>query len=300
MNCKIALAAGLMTLGLTSFSANAAHIGGFTLFDGQEFTFNPDGFETSIASTFTASAIDFSYTADVDQTNTGAFSASFVETGVAFFSAFQHPLGTPVLGTALNLGFGLGYKMYGVFTATGSVVPGPGFVGIDGTFDTFNLTIYIDRDENTTSVAAAPGDPNQTTAVGGTTTDDIAILSGVLTIGGFHVSGGLLGGDFDVLFRVTSYDPTVWGGAAFAGDLNNDGDFDDEGEWFTSGDLNGVNTGISGLVGGPFATKNDIIINGSGNIAFNNVPVPVPGVLGLLGAGLLGLGWVNGRARKNA
>lgn len=298
MNRKIALAAGLMTLGLTSFSANAAHISGLSLFDGQEFTFNPDGFEASIADTFTATAIDFSYVADVDQTSTGPFSADFTETGVAFFSTFQNPLGTPLGGTALNLGFDLGYKMYGVFTATGSVVPGPGLAGIDGTFSTFNLTIYIDRDENTTSVAAAPGDPNQTTAVGGTTSDDIAILSGVLSVGGFHVFSGLLGGDFDVLFDVTSYDPTVWGGAAFAGDLNGDGDFDDAGEWNTTGDLNGVNTSISGLVGGPFDTKNDIIINGSGNLALSTVPVP--GVLGLLGAGLLGLGWVNGRSRKNA
>lgn len=300
MNRKIALAAGIVTLGLTSFSANATHIGGLTLFDGKDFTFNPDGFETSVANTFTASAIDFSYVADIDQTNTGAFSADFSETGVAFFSAFQYPLGTPLGETALNSGFGLGYKMYGVFTATGSVVPSSGDDAIDGTFTTFNLTIYIDKDENSLTVPAVVGDPNQTTAVGGTTIDDIAILTGVLTIGGFHVADGLLGGDFDVLFRVTSYDEAVWGGAAFAGDLNGDGDFDDAGEWFTSGDINGVNTGIEGLVGGPFTSKNDIIINGSGNIALNNVPVPVPGVLGLLGAGLLGLGWVNGRSRKNA
>lgn len=298
MNRKLALAAGMVTLGLTSFSANAAHIAGLSIFEGQEFTFDGSAYGTASTTEITAVAIDFSYAADVDQVNTGAASASFTETGVAFFSAFQYPtLGSPV--SALSSGLNAGYKLYGVFTATGDIGPGPGGSGIDGVFNTFNLTIYIDPDENTTGpFPPAPGSPNGTTTVGGTTADDIEILSGTLSIGGFHVFAGLANGDFDVLFDVTSYDPTVWGGAAFAGDLNGDGDFLDAGEAVTSGDLNGVNTSIVGLVGAPFATKDDIIIRGSGNLALRTVPVP--GVLGLLGAGLLGLGWVNGRSRKNA
>ncbi len=293
MNRKIALAAGLVTLGLTSISANAGHIAGLSLFDGQDFTF--DGSAYSGGSEFTASAIDFSYIADIDQTSTGPLSADFTENGVAFFSTFQRPLGSPV--SALTTGLNAGYRMYGVFTATGSVVPGPGFVGIDGVFSSFDLKIYIDDLENSAIVPAAAGAPGQTTSVSNTA-GDILILSGTLDIGGFHVFSALANGDFDVLFNVTSYDPTVWGGDAFGGDLNGDGDFDDVGEQLTTGDLNGVNTSIVGLVGAPFADKTDVIIRGSGNLALRTVPVP--GVLGLLGAGLLGLGFVNGRTRKHA
>ncbi|WP_372725310.1 hypothetical protein, partial [Immundisolibacter sp.] len=251
MNCKIALAAGLMTLGLTSFSANASHIGGFTLFDGLKFTFDGSAYSNTVVlpsiTEFEAEAIDFSYQADIDQTNTSPFSASFVENGVAFFSAFQNPLGSPVDASTTGLGLGaLGYRMYAVFDGAGTVVPGAGGTAIDGTFTSFNIKIYIDADANSAIVGAGVGAPNGTTSVSNTG-DDVLILTGVLTIGGFHVSTGLLGGDFDVLFDVVSYDPSVWGGAAFAGDLNGDGDFDDEGEFRTFGDVNGVNTGINGL-----------------------------------------------------
>ena len=295
MNRKIALAAGLVTLGITSLSANAAHIAGLSLFDGQAFTF--DGSAYSAGSSFTATAIDFSYVSDTDQTSTGPASATFDEDGVAFFSTFQNPLGTPV--SAATTGLNNGYKAYLTFAATGTAVPGPGGAGVDGTFDSFVVNIYIDADENTTTVPATAGGPgDETTTVGGITADDVLILSGTLSLGGFHVFGGLANGDYDVLFNVNSYDPTVWGGAAFAGDLNGDGDFLDPGESATKGDLNGVNTSIVGLGAPTFGDKTDIIINGSGNIALRTVPVP--GVLGLLGAGLLGLGWVNGRSRKNA
>lgn len=295
MNRKIALAAGLVAMGLTSLSANAGHIAGLSIFDGQKFTFDGSAYSGGVA--FEAEAIDFSYAADIDQTTTGAASATFNEDGVAFFSTFQNPLGSPV--SALTTGLNAGYKMYGVFTATGSVVPGPGFVGVDGTFSTFTLSIYIDADENSgPTVVPGAGGADGTTVVGGTTGDDVLILSGVLTIGGFHVFGGLANGDFDVLFDITSYDPSVWSGAAFSRDLNGDGDFLDAGESATSGDLNGVNTSIVGLGAPVFGTKTDIIIRGSGNLALRTVPVP--GVLGLLGAGLLGLGWVNGRLRKHA
>lgn len=297
MNRKLALAAGMVTLGLTSFSANAGHIGGLSLFDGQEFTFDGSAYGTPSTTPITAVAIDFSYQADVDQINTGATTASFTETGVAFFSAFQYPtLGSPV--DALSSGLNAGYKMYLVFTGAGNIAGTPAG-SVDGVFNSFNLTIYIDPDANTTGpISAGAGGMNGTTTVGGTTADDFAILTGVLSVGGFHVFPGLANGDFDVLFDITSYDSSIWGGAAFAGDLNGDGDFLDAGEAQTNGDLNGVNTSIVGLAGGPFATKHDIIITGSGNVALRTVPVP--GVLGLLGAGLLGLGWVNGRSRKNA
>lgn len=290
MNRKIALAAGLVTMGLTSLSANAGHISGFSLFDGQEFTFDGTAYTTPIVglyepTEFTATHIDFSYQADVDNTQVNATSSTFEENGVAFFSTFQNGLANPVgsFTSGLNVGGGFGYKLYGVFEATGdSVANGD---GIDGTFQTFTLNIYIDDNEDTVIAPAGQGDPNETTGVSGATGDDVLILSGILDTGGFHVFSGLANGDFDVLFDITFFDPTVWGGLAFAGTE-------------LSGDLNGVNTSIVGIdPANPFGTTNDILIQGSGNAAFKSVPVP--GVLGLLGAGLLGLGWV-GRSRKHA
>jgi len=292
MNRNIATLAAGFALGLTGLSANASHIAGLSLFDGQDFTF--DGTTYGGGSAFTASAIDFSYVADIDQTNAGPLSANFTETGVAFFSSFQQPLGTPV--SAATTGLNNGYRMYGVFTAAGTIVPGAGFPlgGVDGEFSAFNLTIYIDPNEDSATIAPTAGGANNTTSVSNTG-DDVAILSGVLSVGGFHVFTGLANGDFDVLFDVTSYDASVWGGAAFGGDVNGDGDFLDAGEAVTTGDINGVNTSIVGL-GAPatvFGDKTDVVIRGSGNIAFRTVPVP--GVLGLMGAGLLGLGLVNRR-----
>lgn len=277
MNRKIASVAAGVTLALSALSANASHIAGLSLFDGLEFTF--DGTSLGGASEFTATAIDFSYVADVDQTKTGATTADFSETGVAFFSTFQYPLGSPV--SAATTGLNNGYKMYLVFTGTGDVGSN-GFGGINGEFDTFNLTIYIDPSEDSATVAAAPGAPGETTSVSDPNGDDFAILTGTLEIGGFHVFPGLANGDFDVLFNVTSFDAAYWGGAAFAGPT-------------VQGDINGVNTSLLGFGADPFGDTTDLIIRGSGNVALKSVPVP--GVLGLMGAGLLGLGLAN-RRRK--
>ena len=293
MNRKIASLAAGVTLGLSALSANASHIPGLTLFEGQTFTFTPDaawGVPGTVTS-FTADSIDFSYRADVDQTNTSPTTADFTETGVAFFSTFQLPLGNPL--DAGMTGLNNGYRMYLVFTGTGEVEAGGGGA-INGTFSTFNLTIYIDPLSNSATVPATVGAPNQTTSVSNTG-DDIAILSGTLNVGGFHVFDRLANGDFDVLFNVTTYNAAVWGGAAFAGDLNGDGDFLDDGESVTDGDINGVNTSLQGFGASPFDTVTDLLITGSGNLALRTVPVP--GVLGLMGAGLLGLGLAN-RRRK--
>lgn len=199
------------------------------------------------------------------------------------------PLGNPL--DAGMTGLNNGYRIYAVFTGTGDISPN-GAGGINGVFNTFNLTIYIDPLSNSSTVTASAGAPNQTTSVNNNG-DDIAILAGTLSIGGFHVFSGLANGDFDVLFDVTSYNPAVWGGDAFAGDLNHDGLFG-AGESVTSGDINGVNTSIVGIPSpNPFANATDVLITGSGNLALRTVPVP--GVLGLLGIGLLGLGIANRR-----
>lgn len=278
MKLKTFLAAtSLAASGLASFTAAAGHIPGFA-FSEEPFTFDATAYG---GGSFSATYIDFSYQAEVDQ----FANSSFDETGVGFFGTFRETLGgAPVLGT----GLGTAYQLYGVFSGAGTLAPN-GAGGIDGTFNTFQLELYIDPNLDTTASAVTPGGTDESRTASGTG-DDVLILTASIFMdgsGGFHVFPGLTGGDFDVLMEVVDFNSTVWGGAAFAGET-------------TLADLNGVNTTILGAAL-PGIPATDIVVIGSGNFSAESpaAVVPVPGVLGLLGAGLLGLGWVNGRSRKN-
>lgn len=261
-------------MGLGATGAQAGHIAGFS-FTETPFLINPAAVgvgEPACVGACTASFIDFSYQGEVDQTNTGVASATFTETGAGFFGTFRTSLGgAPVLGT----GLGVNYQLYLLFNGAGSIVAGSGGTGIDGTFSSFNFSIWVDKNLDTTFTTVATGGVNETKAVAAGGGEDVQVLSGTLVpgSGGFHVFGGLVNGDFDVRLNVTPI-TGFFSGAAFA----NPG---------TQADLNGVNTSILG-VGVPFATTTDIVINGSGNVAFA-AKVPEPASLGLLGIGLLGL-----------
>ncbi len=269
MKAKNKILTSLLLAGL-SLPVYAGHVPGFS-FAAEPFTFNATAFG---GGNFTSSYIDFSYESEVDQVlNT------FSETGVGFFGTFRDTLGGP---PETGTGLGTAYQLYAVFDGTGNTAPN-GAGGINGTFNTFNVSIYIDDNmdtsSNTFTVGAGGGNESKTRT--GNLADDRLILTGVLDTGGFHVFGGLAAGDFDVLFRVTSYDNTVWGGQAFSGSI-------------IQGDLNGVNTQVSGVAPPPVSFVDGRII-GSGNASFR---VPEPASMSLLGLGLIGMGAFLRRKRK--
>jgi hypothetical protein len=256
-------------LAFGSSVALAAHIsGGISLSD--SFTVTPGAVGESNAA-FAAHFIDFSYQAEVDQTG-----FAFEETGGGFFGTFRDTLGgSPIPFT----GLGTDYQMYALFSGDGtSAANGAG--GVDGVFNSFNVTFFVDPSMNTT-LGLVGGNIVTTGGAG----DDIAVLSGMLGLneGGFHVFPGLAAGDFHVQFDAT---PTpgvgFFSGAAFASGS-------------TIGDINGVNTRVIGVAPPP-ANFTDAIIIGSGNTSFH--AVSEPGMLFLLGIRLVGMGFVSSRAKR--
>lgn len=265
----LAVAAGLT---LSSMSALASHVPALS-FGPEQFLVTPTAVGETFAP-FSAGSITFDVRSLVSQTGN-----TFSENGTARFASFFTGVGGSPIGagtTGLNLGPGpVGYSLFATFVGTGSTaVNGAG--GIDGLFSTFNVTFFVDRNNDTTF--NAPGS-RLSTAPMGNTTDDTSVLTGTLLVGGFHVFGGLANGDFDVQFNVTGF-----GASPGFFSITSDG------QRLTQGDINGVNTTLIGVTPPPSNFTN-AEIDGSGNVQFQSVQaVPEPASLALVGLALAGIG----------
>lgn len=262
MKSKLAGAVAAASLAMASGPLLAAHVPGLS-FLATDFTVTP-GAVGEAEGPFVAKYIDFSYTAEVDQV-----AAAFDETGGGFFGTFRTALGgPPVVGT----GLGTSYQMYALFAGTGTAATNLAG-GVDGLFTTFLVSIFVDTSMNTLLTTPTVGGTDEAVAVASGGGEDVLVLTGILSVGGFHVFPGLAAGDFDVVFDVTSTPTGFFGGTAFSGSG-------------TQGDFNGVNTSVSGVSAPPSSFTDGIII-GSGNASFQTVPEP--GMGALLGIGLVGL-----------
>lgn len=268
----VALVAGLLAF-MAAGPAFASHISVPDLTP-TPFTVNPSAVGEP-EGPFTATFINFSYRALVDQ-STAAPPGIFSESGGGFFTGFDHPtLGTPVNNTGINSD----YRLYVTFNATGTAAPNL-IGGIDVTFTSFVGSLFVDKDLDTTLTCSLPAscagssDGNQDISVASGGSDDVLVATGApLFIGGAHVFPGLANGDFTVL---VFFEPVgnFFSGPVFIG--------------LTLADINGVNTTVNFAGQDPLQPFTDLRIDGSGNLFVAQV-VPNPSTLVLLGLGLTGI-----------
>jgi hypothetical protein len=217
---------------------------------------------------------DYSYVALVNQTATNG-TGTFNEQGAGFFSSYRFPTLSDVLP---NTGLNTNYKMYAVFTGSGTVAPTAGVPGGEtATFTAFNLQMYVDPTLNTTIVASPVGTPGGTVSLTGNGDDILVGQSSALLAGQAHVFPGLANGDFKVLVNFQPVGGFLSGPFSLA---------------LTIGTFDGNLTSLQGFSLNSFTSGR---IDGSGNLSFTAVPEPTS--LLLLGSGLAALGWARRRTR---
>lgn len=265
-------------------------------FGGASFYVNPQAVGEPYQR-FLAGSLNFDVASEVDQFNgrgtpfTPSGTSDFNETGVAQISSFRQAVGGRAVG-ASDSGLGLstssttGYSLYALFSGSGisqfvSTSQGPRILG---TFQTFNVSFYVDRDNNTTFANTGPDDRGFSYQATGNTTDDVLVLTGKLLEGNFSSGTSAPNfGSFGVFFRVTGFGSTNF----FSTDVT--------GQPLNGGQFSGNNTFVQGLDLPP-GDFTDGLIEGSGNTTLGNA-VPEPASLALVGLALVGAGVARRKAR---
>ena len=225
--------------------------------------------------------LSFDYKSRIDQTIVGGSLAgagdTFVQQGFLTKAAFGSPDGGSV-SSQLNANvLGFGYGMYAVFTITGEGDPFGDTGGILATFNTFQMTLYIDPSQDTALSVPLTGAVVPVDASG----DDFAIVNYTLQVGEAHVFGGLANGDFDTFLNAI----LTPAGEAYFIDPNP----------FFSVENFGGNTQTFDITAGDVITGFTASAAGAGLELFVAAAVPEPGTLALLAIGLLGAALAGGR-----
>lgn len=270
-NALLSLAT-VATIGLVSGSASASAV-----FQVQEGSIA--GTPTDAISLFTADSFTSAYKEKIQITGANTFSSTAFFNSISFQNTNVGPANVSnYLGINESLFGGVGYKLYGTFTSSGTfVTDASGKTTFTGTTGTIEL--WADAKQDTTVGYGASG---INVNIGGGTSDDVLLASSkILTSGIGQMQPSDQAGGFALNFgdlQLTAAGLTYFVEPdPFFVNVRATGQFDK----FAVPGLNGI-VDVTG---------------GSLNAAFNNVPEPSS--LALLGLGFAGLGLTHRRNKAN-